>query len=94
MSCIDVALVARLGLLPFRTMNVLTPMASAQLRNLYRIALYIPTTNRAVGWGMRAVEVLEAAVADQGIDGLIGRDIIDQWTCIYNGSTSTFSICY
>lgn len=93
-SCIDATLVTRMGLLPLRTMNVLTPMASAQLRNLYRIGLYIPSAGQKVGWRMQAVEVLEADVVDQGIDGLIGRDILDQWTCIYNGSTSMLTICY
>jgi len=69
-------------------------MVVPQLRNMYRISLFIPTTNRTIGCRMSAIEVLEASVADQGIDGLIGRDLIDQWTCIYNGSTSTFTICY
>jgi hypothetical protein len=93
-SCIDVGLVATLGLQPVKMMSVSSPMASSQLRNIYQIALLIPAHNRAMNYNLPVVDVLEASVADQGIDGLIGRDLIDQWTCIYNGSTATFTICY
>jgi len=66
---------------------------SAIVRYQYEVSLYIPLSATA-GCDVADIDMLEVSISDQGLDGLIGRDVIDQWTCIYNGLTSTFTICY
>jgi len=63
------------------------------IRKQYEVTLYIPA-NATRGCNLQDIGMLEVSLSAQGLDGLIGRDVIDQWTCIYNGATSTFTICY
>ena len=62
--------------------------------NQYDIMLFIPGAPGGQGCLVEAVGVIETTLAAQGIDGLIGRDLLDRWTCVYNGSAGIFTICY
>jgi hypothetical protein len=95
MSCIDTGLIGRFSLQPTASASVHTPGSggSAIVRYQYEVSLYIPLS-ATTGCNVPDIDMLEVSIRDQGLDGLIGRDVIDQWTCIYNGSTSTFTICY
>jgi hypothetical protein len=95
MSCIDIGLITKFGLQPTASANVHTPGLGGNtvFRYQYEVSLYIPL-NASAGCNLQDIDMLEVSIGDQGLDGLIGRDLIDQWTCIYNGSTSTFTICY
>lgn len=95
-SCIDSGLIQKLGLTPTGSVSIHTPSTNgvAHPCNQYDIMLFIPGANAGTGCLIEAVGVIETSLAIQGIDGLIGRDLLDRWTCVYNGTVNIFTICY
>jgi len=55
--------------------------------------LFIPG-KRSAGYRISTLALIEVSLAGQGIDGLIGRDLLNRWTCIYNGTAASFALCY
>ncbi len=63
--------------------------------NQYDVSAYIPDNGSSGGgFYIGALPVVEASFAGQGIEGLIGRDIIDRCTLVYNGSAGMFTLAY
>jgi hypothetical protein len=95
-SCVDSGLITKLGLTPTGSVNIHTPSTNGVTHacNQYDIMLFIPVANSGNGCLIEAVGVIETSLAAQGIDGLIGRDLLDRWTCVYNGTANLFTICY
>jgi hypothetical protein len=95
-SCVDSGLIAKLGLTPTGSVSIHTPSTNgiAHACNQYDIMMFIPISNTGSGCLIEAVGVIETSLSSQGIDGLIGRDLLDKWTCVYNGSMNIFTICY
>lgn len=89
-------LIAKLGLTPTGSVNIHTPSTNGVTHscNQYDIMMFIPGMGAGAGCFIEALGILETSLASQGIDGLIGRDLLDRWTCIYNGSVNLFTICY
>ena len=40
------------------------------------------------------VPIVEAPLAAQGIEGLVGRDVLSRCRFVYDGPTSTFSLSF
>ena len=95
-SCVDSGLIEKLGLTPTGSVSIHTPSTNgvAHSCNQYDVMLFIAGTDATTGCFIDAVGVVETSLAPQGIDGLIGRDLLDRWTCIYNGAIKLFTICY
>lgn len=95
-SCMDSGLVAKLALTPTGAVSIHTPSTNGVTHtcNQYDVMLFIPGAATGIGCLIEAVGVIETSLAPQGIDGLIGRDLLDRWTCVYNGSAGMFTICY
>jgi hypothetical protein len=95
-TVVDSALIAKLGASPTGAVNIHTPSTNGvtQSCNQYDVMLFIPGAANLPGCLIEAVAVIEAPLACQGIDGLIGRDLLDRWTSVYNGSAGMFTICY
>ena len=93
-TCVDPALVAPLSLHPSGQVAIQTPSTNGTPVhcNQYDVAIYIPLDS--TGFMIGAVPILETGLASQGIDGLIGRDIINRCTLIYNGSAGFLSLAY
>ena len=94
-TCVDPALVLPLGLVPTGSVPIMTPSTAGTPHtcNQYDVAIFIPNGN-AGGFFLDALPVIETHLASQGIDGLIGRDILDRCTLIYNGSARTLCLAY
>ena len=95
-SCVDSGLIAKLGLTPTGSVNIHTPSTNGVTHscNQYDVMLFIPGENSGTGCLIEAIGVIETSLSTQCIDGLIGRDLLDRWTCVYNGSANMFTICY
>lgn len=95
-SCIDSNLISKLSLTPTGSVSIHTPSTNGVPHscNQYDVMLYIPGANAGIGCLIEALGVIETSLSAQGIDGLIGRDLLDRWTCIYNGAAGMFTICY
>jgi hypothetical protein len=96
-SCVDPVFVASLGLAPSGSVPMITPStAGVPVQcNQFDVAVYLPDSGTGGGgFFIGALPVLETSFSGQGIEGLIGRDIIDRCTLVYNGSAGMFTLAY
>ncbi len=95
-TCVDPALVASLGLQPTGRVPISTPSTGGNHHycNQYDVSLFIPGAIATAGHFIPAIPVIETHLRGQGIDGLIGRDVLKECTLIYNGLTSMFTLAF
>jgi hypothetical protein len=95
LSCIDPSIAALLGLVATGTANLHT--ASTQgvthLCSVYDVCLTIPV---ASGTPFRIITLpaVEAVLSPQGIDMLIGRDVLEHATMFYDGPNGRVTISF
>ena len=95
-TCVDPALISSLGLQPTGRVQIATPstMGQAHVCDQYDVSIFIPGSAPTTGHLIPAIPIIETHLNAQGIDGLIGRDVLRDCTFIYNGSAGMFSIGY
>ncbi|WP_413211955.1 aspartyl protease family protein [Paraburkholderia kururiensis] len=94
-TVVDDQFVAPLGLQPTSMVGMHTPSTNGVVQqcNLYDVQIVIAAPN-SVPFVINALAVMEASLRPQGIDGLIGRDVLDRTCLIYNGTAQTFSLAF
>ena len=93
-SCLDVSVFNRLDISSKGTVPVLTPTTGAtnQLLNRYDVNLELFSAPNQRLFLFEDFPVLEAPLAAQGIQGLIGRDVLSRCVFIYDGNANNFSL--
>ncbi len=87
-TCVDPDLVKPLGLAPSGAVMMQTPSTGATPHQCfqYDVMLYIPPAKPGeLGHFVEALPVLETHLRPQGIDGLLGRDVLQSCVFIMNG---------
>lgn len=94
-TCVDPSLMSKLGIAPTGVVGIQTPSTAGGSHqcNQYDAAIYIPGGNN-IGFWVEALPIVETSLASQGIEGLIGRDIINRCTLVYNGSANLVTLAY
>jgi hypothetical protein len=93
---LDQAAIAPLGLVPTGVAMVHTPSTDAAAPhscNQYDVSLILPVPRRA-GAGAGSAADLEGAFRRQGIDGLLGRDVLGLCTLVYNAPAGGYTLAY
>lgn len=95
-TCVDATFIAQLGLQPTGTVPIMTPSTGSGVHHCdqYDVSLYIPGNATGQGHLIPAVPIIATHLQNQGIDGLIGRDVLDNCTLIYNGTAKMFTLGY
>jgi hypothetical protein len=96
-TCVDATFISQLGLQPTGTVPIMTPSTGNGLHHCdqFDVSFYIPPNSAGVGGHLvPALPIIATHLQGQGIDGLIGRDILDNCTFIYNGTAKYFTIAY
>ena len=95
-TVVDTSLIAPLGITPTGTIMCHTPSTGtvAQAFNQYDVAIIVPGAVPGQAWVVEALPVMESNLAPQGIQGLIGRDMLDDAILIYNGTTKHFTLAF
>lgn len=95
-TVIDTTIIAPLGLTPTGAVMCHTPSTGqvAQAFNQFDVMIVIPGPGTSQAWIIEALPVMESDFSAQGIQGLIGRDMLDRALLIYNGPANHFSIAY
>ena len=97
-SCtvVDPELVKGLGLQPTGRVGISTPSTAGGIHHCdqFDVSIFIPGGPSAGGHLIPALPVVATHLRSQGIDGLIGRDVLKDCTFIYNGTAEMFSIGY
>jgi hypothetical protein len=96
-TVIDPQFMAPLGLTPKGAVMVQTPSTNGLpvACPTYDVMLIILSGNPAVSpFLVDALPVMEASLRSQGIDGLIGRDVLAKCVLIYNGISGNYVLSY
>lgn len=96
-TCIDPGILRSLNISPSGSVNVQTPSTGSvpHVCNQYDVQLFVPNSDPSQGGlGIEALPVLESVLAPQGIDGLLGRDVLEHCILIYNPSIRLFTLTY
>jgi hypothetical protein len=95
-TCVDPALVASLGLQPTGQVNISTPSTAGRhhVCEQYDVSIFIPSSTPTAGRLIPAIPILATHLQSQGIDGLLGRDVLNEGIFIYNASAGMFTIAY
>ena len=103
-TCVDPIIIKNLGLTPTGVSLMQTPSTNGipAYCNTYDIQLTIPPSilpsevlNPALNMPyIRILNVIEASLSQQGISGLIGRDVLKECLLIYNGRVEGFTLSW
>jgi hypothetical protein len=95
-TCLDPNFVSSLGLVSTGSVAIQTPSTAGTpvSCNQYDVSIFIPDQSGQGGFFLGALPVIETPLASQGIEGLIGRDVIDRCTLVYNGTANMFTLAY
>jgi hypothetical protein len=96
-SCtsIDPTVLKSLGLVATGTIQVHTPSTSKgqpHLTNQFDISIILP--HAKMNWQFHAVPVIEAELSHQGIQALLGRDILSKCLFTYDGQSAMFALAF
>ena len=96
LTCVDPGLIKPLNLQPTSAAMIHTPSTNGQAQACfqYDAMLFIPGSNPGQGYIIDAIPIIETELKSQGIDGLLGRDILSRCTLIYNSSLAMFTLAY
>lgn len=87
-SAIDPSIAGALNLIVRNNIPVLTPSGTSH-HFTYDVGFMLPSE---LGFKIYFIEVTGAELAQQGFDVLIGRDILQYLTLIYNGADNSFQL--
>jgi hypothetical protein len=91
-TCLDCAVIQKLGLIPTGQISVHTPTTggTAQAINQYDVALLIQAHGTLKSF--LTLPVGESDFSAQAIDGLLGRDVLAQCLLLYSGPDNVFML--
>lgn len=94
-TCVDPWIVQKLNLSPSGMVSIHTPSTNANSVHScqqYDVSLLIP--HIAISRIFTAIPVIESNLVHQGIDGLLGRDVLSQCLLVYNGELGIYTLSF
>lgn len=94
-TCLDPSVIAPLGLTPTGTVSIHTPSTQGAAHQVaqYDVRILVHGPPSSARW-FDALPVSECNLKAQGIDGLLGRDVLGGCTLIYLGEMNVWSLCF
>lgn len=95
-TCVDPAIIQALGLAVTGSTLMFTPSTGAQghLTDQYDAKIQIFCSQHQLPLEVPVLPVVASALRVQGIDALIGRDVLQQCLLSYNGQSGFFTLAY
>jgi hypothetical protein len=96
-TAIDGTILGKLGLTPTGTQQIHTPSTTGvpHSANLYDVAIAIFGADTSVpAHAINALAVIDGAFQPQGIDGLLGRDVLAVCRMTYGGPDQYFMVSF
>lgn len=95
-TCVDPDLIAPLALPQIGTVAISTPSTNGvqHFCQQFDCALFIPNSTGAILHWVPAMPIMATHLKSQGIDGLIGRDVLKNCTLTYIGSSGLMSLSF
>ncbi|MFN0053921.1 MAG: retropepsin-like aspartic protease [Planctomycetales bacterium] len=91
-TCIDPRIIQSLGIPPSGSISIQTPSTNSTPHqcSLFDVSLGMAMPGNAIHVFATTLPVVECQLTSQGIDGLLGRDILDKCLLTYNGAGKLF----
>ena len=96
-TCVDPTVLKALGLSPTGSVPILTPSSGTTPHptDQYDVGLAIPGSDVAQAPLIhQTIPVIESDLSAQGIEALIGRDVLASCVLVYNGVTGHFTLAF
>ena len=95
-TCIDPSVIEALDLQPTGTVPIHTPTTGGtpKVCNQYDVGLALLIAPQQVHVSAFTIAVVEAALSEQGIQALIGRDVLSKGMLVYNGVHGSLSLAF
>jgi len=95
-TCVDPAIIQALGLSPTGSTLMFTPSTGAQghVTDQFDASLQIYRTTQEPPLEIPIIAVVASALRVQGIDALIGRDVLQYCLLSYNGMEGFFTLAF
>lgn len=96
-TCVDAPVFARLGLVPRGVVLVNTPSTGAQPHQAaqYDVCIFLPgVTPGSLSLTLGSLPVLASDLSAQGIQILVGREVLRHCVLIYNGGTGSYTLAF
>lgn len=95
-TCVDPAIIQALGLSPTGSTLMFTPSTGAQghVTDQFDASLQIYRTTQEPPLQIPIIAVVASDLRVQGIDALIGRDVLQYCLLSYNGSEGFFTLAF
>lgn len=95
-SCVDNRIIQALGIPATGSTNIQTPSTAGGVHScdVYDTMLYVPGNQGSPGYIIPALPMVETQLSSQGIDGLLGRDVLNNCMLVFNGTAGFFSIAH
>jgi hypothetical protein len=87
-SAVDRTIIDELALIPTGAISIATPSHESHEVLTYDIDLIIEENN----FHIQDIQVFATGLHNQGIQGLIGRDVLQHMLLIYNGYSGNFTL--
>ena len=93
-TCVDPELIDGLGLPMIGQVPIMTPSTNGEQHfcDQFDCSLLMPGREGAAGFHIPAMPIITTHLRSQGIDGLIGRDVLRLCTLTYIGSAGIYSL--
>jgi hypothetical protein len=93
-TCIDPSVFQTLGLTPRGVTQMLTPSTGQQFHQAPTYDVSLILTHPAISLTFPNVSVAESHLSIQGIQALIGRDILNSCLLVYDGQRGIFILAF
>ena len=95
-TCVDPTIIAQLGISPSGSMPIQTPSTAGAPVNVnqYDVAFFLPGATSADVKFIDAMPIVESHLKSQGIDGLLGRDVLASCLMNYDGKSGLITIAF
>lgn len=95
-TCLDPTVIAKLGLTPSGTVLMHTPstLGTAVRCNQFDVAIGVFMDSGEVHVPSMIIPVIESTLACQGIQALIGRDVLEKGILIYDGRHKPMTLAF
>ena len=93
-TCIDPTIIQQLGMPPSGSTLIHTPSTSGAPHpcNQYDVSLIF--VHPKITFTFHALPVVETSLASQGIQGLLGRDVLAECLFIYDGASGNYTLAF
>ena len=91
-TCIDPNVLKSLGLSPTGSVSVHTPSTGSQPVNQDQYDVSLTFLHSKLSFNIASIPVVASNLQMQGIDALIGRDILDDFLLVYDGQLGLFTL--